>query len=237
MQIIPVIDLKAGQVVHAIADDRERYQAINTPLCQSSNTVDVIHAFLNLYSFKQFYIADLDALTGTGNHRQLINKLVSNHPQLSFIVDAGYDTDFFSRQYPPNYLPIQASESLRPEHLVDIKPEHQQVYLLSLDYQQGKNLGPEALFSNADLWPKDLIIMSLNRVGKSLGPDFDRLASIRKANPNHNLLAAGGIRHIADVMQLKKQGIYGALVASALHSGAISRSDLEKIFVEQTQLD
>ena len=51
MQIIPVIDLKDGVVVHARQGKREHYQAISTNLCQSADIYKVIEAFLGVYDF------------------------------------------------------------------------------------------------------------------------------------------------------------------------------------------
>ena len=66
MKIIPVIDLKDGVVVHAQQGIRDLYQPINTALCQSSDIYQVIEAFLGVYDFDTFYIADLNAITHQG---------------------------------------------------------------------------------------------------------------------------------------------------------------------------
>lgn len=87
-------------------------------------------------------------------------------------------------------------------------------------------LGAESLFTNPEYWPNDIIIMTLERVGSDSGPDIEKLAAFRKAYPGKNFIAAGGIRNREDLAALQKIGIQQALVASALHSGAIGRADL-----------
>ena len=60
MQLIPVLDIKDGIVVHAKLGLRTQYAPIQSPLCASSAVVDVINAFLALAPFKIVYIADLN---------------------------------------------------------------------------------------------------------------------------------------------------------------------------------
>ena len=72
MEIIPVIDLMAGHVVHARFGNRQHYQPIQSLLCNSSKPVDIIQALLELYPFKTIYIADIDAIQGPDNHFELV---------------------------------------------------------------------------------------------------------------------------------------------------------------------
>lgn len=73
MEIIPVIDLKNGVVVAAQKGKRDNYQPIQSLLCQSSTIESVVEGFLSINAFKIIYIADLDAITKSGNNQQLIN--------------------------------------------------------------------------------------------------------------------------------------------------------------------
>ena len=51
-------------------------------------------------------------------------------------------------------------------------------------------------------------------------------AALAAAYPHVEILAGGGIRDRADLLRLKKQGVSGVLVASALHNGRLTRADL-----------
>jgi phosphoribosylformimino-5-aminoimidazole carboxamide ribotide isomerase len=42
-------------------------------------------------------------------------------------------------------------------------------------------------------------------------------------------MAAGGIRHHKDLLQLKKLGIQQALIASALHNKKLTTQDIEQL--------
>ncbi|HEY1735370.1 MAG TPA: HisA/HisF-related TIM barrel protein, partial [Methylovirgula sp.] len=89
MKIIPVIDLKGGEVVRAERGARDSYAPIKTPLAASSEPKDVVAGFLALHPFPTLYIADLDAIEGHGSHRETILALEKAFPQVSFWVDAG----------------------------------------------------------------------------------------------------------------------------------------------------
>jgi phosphoribosylformimino-5-aminoimidazole carboxamide ribotide isomerase len=228
MKIIPVLDLKNTVVVHAKQGNREHYQPIQSNLCRSSDIFHVIDAFLGLYDFKTFYIADLNAIIGQGHHEALLSQVFAAYPDKAFWLDAGY------RQYPgqvayaDNFWPVVGSESYREDALCGLEQLDKR-FILSLDYSAQGILGAASLFANAGLWPETVIIMTLTRVGSNLGPDFAKLASFVREYPQINFVAAGGIRGIADLLALQQLGIKEALVASCLHSGALAREDIEKL--------
>ncbi|MGZ8136538.1 MAG: HisA/HisF-related TIM barrel protein [Methylococcaceae bacterium] len=222
MKIIPVIDLKDGAVVHAKHGNREHYQPIHTPLCQSSDIYQVIEAFLTLYDFDTFYIADLNAITRQGNHDALISDVLARFPNILFWVDRGYQ--IYQKQ-PDNFIPVLGSECYTNETIAEFG-SFDKHFILSLDYSFNQKLGADRLFSDSDSWPETVIIMTLARVGSNQGVDLDKLAGFCRQYPQNNFVAAGGIRHCDDLKALQQIGIQQALVASALHSGVISGQDI-----------
>ena len=225
MKIIPVIDLKDGVVVHAQQGVRERYQPINTNLCQSSDVYQVIEAFLGVYDFDTIYIADLNAITHQGDHDGLITDVLTSFPHVLFWIDRGYQR---YKKYPGNYLPVLGSECYSDETVIELKAFNNH-FILSLDYSISEALGAKSLFSDLDLWPETIIIMTLSRVGSNQGPDLDKLNRFCRQYPHKHFIAAGGIRNTADLQALKQVGVQQALIASALHSGAISHTDINNL--------
>jgi phosphoribosylformimino-5-aminoimidazole carboxamide ribotide isomerase len=225
MKIIPVIDLKDGIVVHARQGNREQYQAINTELCQSPDIFEVIEAFLSVHNFNTFYIADLNAIIDQGDHSRLITGVLMRFPHITFWIDRGYQTYDPPAVHFGNALPVLGSESYRNETLSGIKA-YKSKFILSLDYSRSDALGPESLFFDSSLWPEHIIIMTLERVGSGQGPDLEKLTEFCRQYPDKNFIAAGGIRNKQDLMDLSNAGIHHALVASALHSGAIKAGDI-----------
>lgn len=228
IKIIPVIDLKDGVVVHAKLGRRNQYLPIKSKLCRSSNIYDVIQAFLSLYEFTDFYIADLNALGHQGNHDRLINEVLEFYPDKLFWIDSGYRQPAYRIKPPGNCLPVFGSESYNEKNISNIKAVLDKG-VLSLDYSFSGELGALSLFSNQDYWPESIIIMTLARVGSENGPDIQLLREFCLRYPDKNFIAAGGIRNRQDLIALDKLGIKRALVASALHSGTIGGKDISEL--------
>jgi uncharacterized protein related to proFAR isomerase len=64
-------------------------------------------------------------------------------------------------------------------------------------------------------------VLDLARVGTGMGPDVALIAELHAAFPGLELLAGGGVRDDGDLRALAGAGAAGALVATALHRGAI----------------
>jgi phosphoribosylformimino-5-aminoimidazole carboxamide ribotide isomerase len=223
MQIIPVIDLKDGLVVHAVRGDRSQYQAIDQhSLITDSSEADVVIAnLLKLADFKSIYIADLNAICDLGNHRNLINQLLSHYPAIKFWIDDGSELTHCRSYQASNYKTVIGTESQnQPVSKLDAD------LILSLDFKQDQAAGHADWFNSSQFWPKNIIVMTLNRVGSQLGPDFEKLTDLRRNYPDKTIIAAGGIRDLADLQQLKHLGIDAVLIASALHNGRLSANDL-----------
>ncbi|WP_031435644.1 HisA/HisF-related TIM barrel protein [Methylomarinum vadi] len=224
MQIIPVIDLKDGHVVHARHGDRDRYQPLKTPLCSSSSLCAVMETFLDLHDFDTFYIADLNAITRQGDHAEQIHELSDRYGNIQFWLDNGSQLMEVDEPRASNLTPVIGTES---QHHLGVKPR--QNYILSLDFTGEERLGHPLLFENKDVWPQNVIIMTLARVGSHSGPDTVKLAEYKKKHPDKQFIAAGGVRDGNDLKRLIDIGIDKALVASALHSRAITGEDIKKL--------
>lgn len=222
MKIIPVIDLQAGQVVHAVRGQRQHYQPIASVsrLTVSNQPWQVIADLLAFHAFDCCYIADLDAICGTGSQAPLIAELAERFDTIEFWVDAGESLSAVAASR--RYKTVIGTESQRsPPHSVA------QDYLLSLDFQQ-QALGNSLWFQQSQFWPSRIIVMTLARVGSNDGPDWHRLAEFRRLHPEKSLIAAGGVRDLADLQCLADMGVAGVLLASALHCGRLSSRQLSK---------
>ena len=62
-------------------------------------------------------------------------------------------------------------------------------------------------------------------VGSSEGVDFSLLKEIL-CSLKIRVLVGGGVRNAADLVKLKEIGVYGVLIATALHSGKITVNEL-----------
>jgi len=223
--IVPVLDLKAGRVVHARAGERAGYLPIRSRLAESSDVFAVAEGLMSLAVFRRLYIADLDAIEGCGDHATLIARLRQRHPDVELWVDCGIKTPAAALALAgTGVIPVLGSESFAGAELVGtiLAQLGARGCVLSLDYRGDRFVGPPALERNTELWPARVIVMSLSRVGTSAGPDFERLLGTRKYASDRRVFAAGGVRDRADIDHLAAAGITGALVATALHDGRLS---------------
>lgn len=234
MEVIPVIDIKDGCAVHAIKGKRSNYRPIKTELCPSSEPADVIARYMELGNFSRVYVADLNSIMGQGNNDELISRMSRLYRNLTFWIDNGFRQSSYLSDPMVNHISVIGSESLDENRLYTME-NFPASYILSLDYSSDGKLGPEPLFTNERFWPENIIIMTLGQVGNNEGPDYQKLEYFRCQYPDRNFIAAGGIRNIEDLLELKKMGIETALVASALHSKSITTVDINRLRKIQIQ--
>jgi phosphoribosylformimino-5-aminoimidazole carboxamide ribotide isomerase len=115
---------------------------------------------------------------------------------------------------------VIGSESQSDCRLLDQLRDHPRV-LLSLDFRGDDFVGPGDLLDRPERWPGRVIVMTLTRVGSGSGPDLRRLDQILAKAQGRKVFAAGGVRGPDDAAELAARGVAGALVASAIHQGAI----------------
>ncbi len=222
MHVIPVIDIREGEVVRAVAGDRANYRPIVTPLARTSAPTDVVAGFLNLYPFETIYVADLDAIEARGDNRAAIVKLKNAFPKIRLMIDAG--AKFHDWRGMARVDAIIGSESLQDVETLRVARDDSD-FVLSLDFRGSAFLGPEALLSMPALWPQRVIVMTLARVGSSGGPDIERVSEIVARAGDRRVYAAGGLRGAGDLARLEAVGAAGALVATALHDGRLTPSE------------
>ena len=92
MELIPAIDILNNIVVKAIAGERKKYKAIQSPIANSSKLDHIVESLLNEYDFKKMYIADLNAITGVKNNLTIIESIIAKYPYIDFWVDLGIRT-------------------------------------------------------------------------------------------------------------------------------------------------
>jgi phosphoribosylformimino-5-aminoimidazole carboxamide ribotide isomerase len=215
MRVVGVIDLKAGEAVHAVRGERERYRPIGDPL-----------SLARRFGLDELYVADLDAIAGAGGNDAVIRALAS---EARVMVDAGVSEPERARALLDLGVDrvVVGTETLADADMLDRLPDA----VLSVDLRDGRTLSPDprlaglpaldavALLRRPGL--REVIVLDLARVGTGAGPDVGSIAEIHAAFPDLELLAGGGVRDADDLRTLADAGAAGALVATALLQGAI----------------
>ncbi|HEY8428207.1 MAG TPA: HisA/HisF-related TIM barrel protein [Sandaracinaceae bacterium] len=230
MQLIPVIDLLRGEVVHARGGNRDAYRPLASPLGGGSDPPAVVRALLALHPFRALYVADLDAIERRGDNRAIVRALRREFPRLELWVDAGCaDADDVLAARIDDYVrPVLGSETLASIDALREAARAAPGLVLSLDFKGDALLGPAALLADPGLWPERVIAMTLARVGSDAGPDLERLQRLRALAPRCRLYAAGGVRGPADLDALASLGAAGVLLATALHAGRLPQETLAR---------
>ena len=230
MQVIPVLDLKGGVVVHARMGQRDQYRPIRTPLSPTSNPIDVARGLLSVYPFGSFYVADLDAIGAGGNNNAVLAELKAFFPRSTFWVDNGIGDLASAERWLGADLGhlVLGSETQKDEAVARSLARNDRI-ILSLDYRGDVFVGPAALLSDISAWPSRVITMTLARVGSGLGPDWRRLETIKNEGAGRCVYAAGGVRDADDLSALADRGIAGALVASCLHNGTLAGAQIARL--------
>ncbi len=239
MKIIPVLDLMKGLVVHAVKGERERYQPVRSILAASADPLEVARCLQAETKCRAFYIADLDAIQGTGHNREAIGEIASQL-DAELWVDAGVaDAGSANRLVEAGAdVVIIGSETLSSfqqlRFICDSVPRGKLIF--SLDMARGrvlsrtealKGIAPSRALARLTSEGLDrFILLTLDAVGTGGGPDLPFLQGAKRDYPHHTFIAGGGVKTPDHLQALSDTGVDGVLVATSLHKGWIGKRDL-----------
>lgn len=241
MKVIPVLDLLNGLVVHAIKGERERYQPVKSVLCDTAEPLDVAKSFRDNLGLAEIYIADLDAIMGHGNHREIITTLTCRE-KMKVLLDAGaadaqtirdllelgIEKVVIGTETLPNWESLLAICAEIPNERIVISLDMRAGKVLSR-WQQLAALRPlDALKKLKESCLREMIL-DLDRVGTGNGIDYTLVSEALRLYSDMNLIVGGGIRQASELEGLQSMGISGILVASALHKGAITKQHIQAL--------
>ncbi|MEM2933416.1 MAG: HisA/HisF-related TIM barrel protein [Halobacteria archaeon] len=226
-RVILALDLMNGIAVHAIRGERHLYRPLKSQICDSSNPREII-AMLNP---REVYIADLDRITRTGDNLEVIKEISK---QCSAMVDVGIRS--YGELIEAKKLTLKLVLGTETANLKLIKAAAEYEVAVSIDIKKNKllSLDPdlpsspvEAAKIISEMGIAELIVLNLDRVGTASGIDLTLLKQIiAQVRGKSRIIAGGGVRNEADLKNLEKIGVNGAIVATAIHSGSIPRERL-----------
>jgi phosphoribosylformimino-5-aminoimidazole carboxamide ribotide isomerase len=233
LNLIPVVDLLKGQVVHAREGRRAEYRPVQSRLCEGANAETVVDALLRLQAFRSLYIADLDAIQRLGSNLDTLERIRRRFPHLDLWVDSGIADERGLDAWLRDNIgrAVIGSETLLDAEFMSLARERCGILspVLSLDFVAEEFKGPPALLADpARYWPDRVLAMNLRRVGSDAGPDLALIAALAAKSPACEVYAAGGVRSVEDLQRVAATGAAGALIATALHDGRLGPAELSQ---------
>lgn len=239
MQIIPVIDIRNGIAVRAVAGDRARYRAVESLLTNSAEPTAVLNALEKHFQCAVSYVADLDAIERQQINRCTIAEMVRTG--VALIVDAGAATveqieallEIGVRQV------VLSSESM--QDLAQLEALATRIdsasLIFSVDLKHGELLASDPAWQGnsplnlvrfvVEQGLRQLIVLDLAAVGTGHGvPTLRFCQDIRRLSPDITIISGGGVDSAACVADAAHAGLDGLLIASALHDGRLAADDL-----------
>jgi len=228
VKVIPAIDLMKGRVVRLMRGDEKAvldYSHMGDPLTIAkrwiSEGADLLH------------IVDLDGAKGIGDNTEVVLSIArSVDTKIQFGGGIRSLKKARSMLNEGIHRIILGSLALRSPITVKslIDEFGSERVVVALDYVEdivlcrGWKEKTRIKLNNAISMFKKMdceyfLLTSTSRDGTLAGPDFDTLGKFSK---DIKIIAAGGVRNLEDILELKKLGIYGVVVGRALYEGRIS---------------
>ena len=227
LRVIGVIDLRGGVAVHARGGTRDDYQPIG-------DAVELARTYVNRCGVEELYVADLNAIEGRDGDRDpervalrtiagmtpvWLDAGVSSLERARAAVADGAARVIVGLETLPSFDVLRAiCDAVGGERVA-----------FSLDLRNGTPLGigagdsPAVLAMRAaDAGAHAIIVLDVARAGMRTGVDLNLLEAVRKAVPDVELIAGGGVRDADDLVTLAVAGCDASLVATALRDGTLA---------------
>jgi phosphoribosylformimino-5-aminoimidazole carboxamide ribotide isomerase len=265
MRLIPVIDVRGGAAVHAVAGDRAAYRPLRSVLTTSTVPAQVAADVHRQVGNAEVYVADLDAIEAVARGaRAVLSPAVATLVEWAHavgvvpLIDAGVSSAEAARALfaaPGPVRPVVGTETLAGldalgEILATARDPQsgprgggprsgEPSVVASLDLRAGELLTPApelrgrrveeaaALLAGAGI--AEMIVLDLARVGTGTGAAVEHLGPLRAACPHAAFLIGGGVRTGEEIAVVAAAGAAGALIATALHSGAIGPPEWRRL--------
>ncbi|GMT98814.1 1-(5-phosphoribosyl)-5-[(5-phosphoribosylamino) me thylideneamino]imidazole-4-carboxamide isomerase [Corallococcus caeni] len=238
MIAIPAIDLREGACVQLVGGSYEAERVrVNDPL-------DALKQWLSL-GFRTFHVVDLDAALGKGSNADVVARLVSYAPGLTFSVGGGVREAWrveavLAGGASSVVVGTRAIEDLAwltevserfPGRVVvaaDVKGRE----VVTRGWTAGSARDIRDVLSALEPLPLGgLLVTAVHKEGQLGGVDLPLMEEVARSS-RHRILASGGVTTLEDLRALAKVGAHGAVVGMALYTGRLDARAVAREFTE-----
>lgn len=236
MYLIPAVDLMNGKIVRLTHGDPKTVKVYN----QFGGPVQTAKKW-EAEGAEKLHIIDLDAALGIGNNLSIITEIAE---RTNFPIQVG--GGIRNIEVVEKVLKLGVSQVIlgalafnNPQTVTQIQEMFgMESVIVALDNRNGKimvegwktatKLGmKEALEKFAALGVEAFLLTSITRDGTLSGPDLDTLREACQY-PGLEVIAAGGIGSLNDLVTLKHVGVEGAVIGKALYEGRFTLKEALK---------
>ena len=220
MQVILAVDIVEGKVVKAFAGIRSNYKPLFINHRDYSNPIVLIKEIIKKTNLKKIYIADIDAIRKRGDNGILIDRILNNFPNITFLIDAGFQYPISVYNYHKrkllknieNYNVVLGTETIKNYNLKSYK--FSKKFELSIDFNGKESKWLQKI--KKEKHTMDITLMFLDKVG-GRGLDVKFIKKLYNNLSNHNLSLAGGIKTDQQIKQLSRIGFKSILSSTLMH--------------------
>jgi len=236
LQLIPAIDLMNGKIVRLTHGDPKTAKVYS----QFGGPVETAKKW-KADGATKLHIIDLDAALGMGNNLSVIADIAEN-VDLPIQVGGGIR----NIEAVEKVLKLGVSQVILgalafsdPDAVTQVQQEFGSgAVIVALDNRDGKIMVEgwktatalsmkEALEKFVALGVKAFLVTSITKDGTLSGPDLDTLREACQ-HPDVEVIAAGGIGGLNDLVALKRVGVEGAVIGKALYEGRFTLKEALK---------
>ncbi|RKG88902.1 1-(5-phosphoribosyl)-5-[(5-phosphoribosylamino)methylideneamino] imidazole-4-carboxamide isomerase [Corallococcus sp. CA049B] len=238
MIAIPAIDLREGACVQLVGGSYEEERVrVKDPL-------EALKQWLAL-GFRTFHVVDLDAALGKGSNADVVARLVSHAPGLTFTVGGGVREAsrveaVLAGGASSVVVGTRAIEDLAwltevaerfPGRVVvaaDVKGRE----VVTRGWTSGSARDIRDVLSALEPLPLGgMLVTAVHKEGQLGGVDLPLMEEVARSS-RHRLYASGGVTTIEDLRSLAKVGAYGAVVGMALYTGRLDARAVAREFTQ-----
>jgi len=236
IQIIPAIDLMKGKIVRLTRGDPNTakiYEHLGSPI--------EVALKWKAEGAERIHIIDLDAAFGRGDNLNTIAEIakatalpiqvgggIRTYEAADKLLSAGISHVIFGALAFTNPEAItQILNKFGPEHVI-VALDNKEGQVMMMGWQVATSFTiEEAMNKFLPLNVKTFFITSIAVDGTLQGPDLETLNEASKT-PGVDIIAAGGIGGVNDLIALKRVGVKGVVVGKALYEGRFNLADAIK---------
>lgn len=245
MRLIPVMDLLNSVVVRGIGGHRSQYLPIESVLCQSTEPRTVAESIRRHFGLSELYVADLDAILSDSANLEIYEQL--RDAGFRLLVDCGLREPSAAEAAlaagaTKVVVGLETWPLLASLELLVRRLDAERI-VFSLDLKNGEAVRGFRDMTSTDpvdiaaavieAGIRELIVLDLASVGMDAGLSTLPLCrQIRSFAEHCTIITGGGVRDVSDLKAIASAELDGALIASALHCGTITRKKLRETWFE-----